>query len=561
MASQKADFISLTDLTRFARRQKNVMLVGLHGIGKTSLIEAVFNAHYGVEGKDWLYFNGATIDAYIHLLGIPKTVQDEAGNDVTRMVPPEQLNHHIRAIYVDEYNRAPKEARNGFMELLQRKSVNGRRFNNLEVVWTSVNPHQGGDYDVEVMDPAQEDRFQAHVHLPYDVNDDYFKLAYGAEIADVVVKWWRALSSDHQLLCSPRRLREAVDAIIDGDNIKYYLADAINATKLVRDVSAEHERSAKKSIIEAMSPEEIASYYSAERVIEESGYFKKYQHIFKSKVMPHLSEKTIESLVKQSPRTNGLAEIIIRAGLYKLEIPQILDLSTDSFTILQLAKIVKSGPSKRNRINENVGSAIPAMEGIFEKFEPIYTRATIVHSARVDKDDLENGRSNRMQTAMEAWSYLTADLPDIQSKLIFVLSYARHPKPKDTQMFAIVDVISRYATYEFKSFVKTLNKTPGGHKFLGELMAMGAALHAMKTQVVSLKGGLVGYFNNAIFTQFIAVICKLLRSKDIRPVLDEVFGADVIAGIANEVLYSQPQNSRPVAAADGMIDVFSKVIN
>ncbi|MDU8350309.1 hypothetical protein RYA05_00185 [Pseudomonas syringae pv. actinidiae] len=560
MASQKSDFINVSDLTRFARRGKNVMLVGLHGIGKTSLIESVFNAHYGVEGKDWLYFNGATIDAYIHLLGIPKTVQDEAGNDVTRMVPPEQLNHHIRAIYVDEYNRAPKEARNGFMELLQRKSVNGRRFKNLEVVWTSVNPHQGGDYDVEVMDPAQEDRFQAHVFLPYDVNDDYFKLVYGAEIADVAIKWWRNLSSDHQLLCSPRRLREAVDAIIEGDNIKYYLADSLNVTKLVKDVLAEHEKASKKSIIEAMSATEIASYYSAERVIEEASYLKKHQHLFKSKVMPNLSEKTIESLVMQSPRTNGLAEIIIRAGLYKLESPQFLDLPTDAFTIAQLAKIVKSGPSKRNRINEKIGSAIPAMEGIFEKFEPIYTRAAIVHSALVEKDDLENGRSNRMQTAMEAWAYLTADLPDIQSKLIFVLSYARHPKPKDTQMFAILDVMSRYATYEFKSFVKTHHQNPDGHRFLGELMVLGAALHAMTMQVVTLKGGLVGYFNNAIFVHFKAVVCKLLRSKDIRPLLESVYGSDVIEGVGHEMLYSQPQHSRPVQAADDMLAALSGTV-
>ena len=41
---------------------------------------------------------------------------------------------------MDEFSRAHKKVRNAVMELIQFKSINGRKFKNLKIVWAAINP-------------------------------------------------------------------------------------------------------------------------------------------------------------------------------------------------------------------------------------------------------------------------------------------------------------------------------------------------------------------------------------------------------------------------------------
>jgi hypothetical protein len=549
-------FAGHDELKLIARRRKNLMITGRHGVGKTGVIIDVFDEVYGEEGKDWVYFNGATMDPWITLLGIPLFVKNDRGEEVTRMVPPEQLSADIRAIYVDEFNRASKEARNGFMELLQRKSVNGRKFKNLEVVWTAINPSHGGEYDVDVLDLAQEDRFQAQIHFPYDVVPEFFHQKFGKSVGDVAVKWWRNLDYEHQLLCSPRRLDDAVQCILEGDNLKHYLPDAINATSLLKSVKEKQNKDSILSIIDALKTEEIPEYFSAQRVIEHAEFFKKHQQVFKQKVLPNLSKAVVDELIQRAPETAGLSDLIVTAGLFNSENTPLAPVLNSDFKLTELLAKINNGPSKASIIGTSKGSSIPFMEPVFEAFSQIYTLATVCHPMT---PTLELGRSDRLLAAMCAWKILTDDLPDIHSKLLFVMSYARHSKQDETQLSKILRAVSNFATYDFQVFVSKRIEDEGAMRFLGDMVGIGGALKALELEHTLRGGGSAGYFGNRTFKAFHVAATKLLRSNNVAPVLYAQFGENLIESIGDFTNYCTSKNPHPIKTMDAFFDKMAGV--
>ena len=78
--------ITNNKLDFWLKKNKNVLLIGNHGVGKTSIV------------MDGFERNG---------------------------------------IFMDEYNRTNPKVRNALMELIQFKSINGRKFPNLKVVWAA----------------------------------------------------------------------------------------------------------------------------------------------------------------------------------------------------------------------------------------------------------------------------------------------------------------------------------------------------------------------------------------------------------------------------------------
>jgi len=211
----------------------NVMFHGKHGVGKTHMVLAAFER----ANLNFMYFSAATMDPWIDFIGVPREMEDDKGAYLELVRPKALRDDTVEAIFLDEYNRAPKKIRNAVMELIQFKSINGHHFPNLKVIWTAVNPDDG-NYDTEGMDDAQKDRFQAHVEVPFKPDPKYFARKFGEDVAEAAVAWWKALSPDVQPKVSPRRLDYALEAYNMGIELRgAILPKAANVSKLVEDLS------------------------------------------------------------------------------------------------------------------------------------------------------------------------------------------------------------------------------------------------------------------------------------------------------------------------------------
>lgn len=211
----------------------NVAFRGKHGTGKTSTIIEAFKRN----NLKWLYFSAPTLDPWVDFLGVPREKTDDNGNVYLDFVLPKALaDGTVEAIFLDEYNRSHKKIRNAVMELIQFKSINGKKFPNLKIVWTAINPSQSEDitYDVEELDPAQLDRFHVIVDVDSSPSKEYFVKVYG-ENGKVAVDWWNSLAkeaSNVQDTISPRRLEYALQMYLKGGDIKDVLGSCVNTTTL-----------------------------------------------------------------------------------------------------------------------------------------------------------------------------------------------------------------------------------------------------------------------------------------------------------------------------------------
>lgn len=204
----------------------NVLLSGKHGVGKTALVKQCFED----AGLNWKYFSASTIDPWTDLVGVPKEK-----DGILEFILPSDLDHdNIEAMFLDEYNRAPKKVRNAVMELVQFGSINGKKFPKLKVVWVAINPDDDDDfnYDVEKLDGAQIDRFHIKVDIKYEPSLAFFKGKYGSTGVSVV-KWWKDLKKEQQLLCSPRRLEYALEVVTAGGDARYVLDKACGIPEFI----------------------------------------------------------------------------------------------------------------------------------------------------------------------------------------------------------------------------------------------------------------------------------------------------------------------------------------
>jgi len=200
----------------------NVLLKGGHGVGKTAMVQEVFDKM----GWVWKYFSASTIDPWVDLVGVPKEK-----DGVLELIRPATLDFdNVEAIFLDEYNRAPKKVRNAVMELIQFGSINGKKFPKLKVVFAAINPDDDDDvsYDVEKLDPAQIDRFHIHLPVPNEPCPYYFKRTHGA-VGTLAVKWWQEQTVEVRALISPRRLEAGLRVwLVKGDPQYVFDAERVN---------------------------------------------------------------------------------------------------------------------------------------------------------------------------------------------------------------------------------------------------------------------------------------------------------------------------------------------
>jgi hypothetical protein len=209
----------------------NVLFVGKHGVGKTSIIINSFERNK----LKWKYYSAATMDPWVDFIGVPRELKDEKGQSYLDLVKPiEWAYDTIEALFFDEFSRSSKKIRNAVMELIQFKSINGKRFEKLKIIWAAINPddEESLEYDVEKLDPAQEDRFHIKVDIPYEPDATYFKNKFGSDISCSSLEWWKGLDPKIKNTVSPRRLDYALTIFISGGDLRDVLPSQSNVSKL-----------------------------------------------------------------------------------------------------------------------------------------------------------------------------------------------------------------------------------------------------------------------------------------------------------------------------------------
>lgn len=242
----------------------NVMLMGLHGVGKTEIIKSVFEAN----GLKWRYFSSSTMDPWTDLIGIPR---ERTEGDLTYLElvrPRDFAEDTVEAIFFDELNRAPKKVLNAVMELIQFKSINGKKFENLKMIWAAINPDDDeASYHVEELDPAQLDRFQIQIQMPYDVDVEYFKEKHGAN-GDIACTWWRRLPKECKKLVSPRRLDNALQYHTTGIPITALIDLKANPSALMTELAVGGSLNKLKELLNKNSNDEIKKLLHNDNVVD-----------------------------------------------------------------------------------------------------------------------------------------------------------------------------------------------------------------------------------------------------------------------------------------------------
>ena len=289
----------------------NVLLIGRHGVGKTARIISAFNRN----NVKWIYFSAATLDPWVDFVGVPKEAKDDTGNPYLDLVRPKWFaEDSVEAIFLDEYNRAPQKVRNATMELLQFKSINGKKFKNLKIVWAAINPEKEDaddnaqpEYDVDKIDPAQRDRFEIQITVPYKPDMGYFRQKYGETMGSAAVQWWHELTSAEKDMVSPRRLDYAVDLFRKNGDVRDCLPEKISVQKFTSELTNGSYRSQMEKIVTAKSATDAAKFISDENAYNSTIKFILQKREYMDMFFPALSEERQANLIKKEPSAQNYA--------------------------------------------------------------------------------------------------------------------------------------------------------------------------------------------------------------------------------------------------------------
>ena len=277
----------------------NVLFVGKHGVGKTAMITEAFTR----AGLKWKYFSASTMDPWVDFIGVPKEVKTEDGRSYLELIRPKEFqDDEVEALFFDEYNRSHKKVRNAVMELIQFKSINGRKFKNLKIIWAAVNPDddESEEYDVEKMDPAQEDRFHVRIEVPYKPSMRFFTKKYGKDIAEAACAWWNELPSAVKNKVSPRRLDYAMHMHANQGDLRDVLPKESNVNKLLLTLRDGPIKKQLKKHYESKDADQAREFLA-----KENNYAASIAHILKTKkyleyYLPLLSQEKLASLLAQN---------------------------------------------------------------------------------------------------------------------------------------------------------------------------------------------------------------------------------------------------------------------
>lgn len=263
---------------------------------------AVIKEAFERAGLRWIYFSAATMDPWTDLMGIPKEMKAADGTSYLDFVRPKHFQYDaVDAIFLDEFNRVGKRVKNSLLELIQFQSINGKKFNNLKMVWAAINPDDDPTqtYDVEPLDPAQLDRFQIIVDVPYFPDVTYFVKKFGA-YGEVAVQWWKELDEETKNQISPRRLDYAMIHFQNKGDLRDVLPARANITKLITELQQGSMVRNLKLFFEQGKKEEAKEFLKLE-----NNYMACEPHILKTRdflsfFLPLLPEEKISTIISKN---------------------------------------------------------------------------------------------------------------------------------------------------------------------------------------------------------------------------------------------------------------------
>lgn len=411
-----------SDLDFWIKNNLNVLFIGKHGVGKTSLVEAAFNKH----GLKWKYFSAATMDPWVDFIGIPKEKKDGDREYLDILPPKDFSDDSIEALFFDEFNRSPKKVRNAVMELIQFKSINGRKFKNLKFIWAAINPkNEKDEYDVEELDPAQVDRFHVHIEVEYKPVKEYFDATYGKELSNSALEWWHSLNVETKNLISPRRLDYCLDIFKRGGNLRHVLPKGINVKDLIKTLKDGPIKDKIQNLITSKSKANIEAFLSdinnrdvITKDIKEAKLFKKSDLI--NTFSEFLPDEDISNLMVVPEFREYIAKNVLKVKKFRDIANAIIASKGNQGLSLKVAKLLKDHGASENGLDLNFKTAsTPDRLDTYKKLENLYDTDNIGASKTISIESFGKAFSevikrshshmirNHMRKACEINKYLT----------------------------------------------------------------------------------------------------------------------------------------------------------
>lgn len=268
-------------------------------------------------------------------------IEEVEGEDTYDITVDEFQNFALECgIFV---HNSPAKVRNASMELIQFKSINGKKYNRLKMVWAAINPYVEEDnkYNVEELDPAQLDRFDFHIEIPYKINIEYFSLKY-PEISKPSVEWWDALPIEQKKIVSPRRLDKALQTFTEGGDLSWVIPKGVNISQLATNLKYGSYQDRLKQVYENKNEDDIKKLINDKNTL--SDFVK---HILKNKTycnffLPYVSDERLSSLLEHDQVINYLMQPTVAAERKQL-ITSIINTKSVKVGVLDKFKsIIKS---------------------------------------------------------------------------------------------------------------------------------------------------------------------------------------------------------------------------
>jgi len=305
----------------------NVLFIGRAGVGKSASVIEAFNR----SELRWKYFSASTMDPWVDFIGVPKEKEDSNGSYLELVRPQEFQNDEIEALFFDEFSRSHKKVRNAVLELIQFKSINGKKFNNLRMVWAAINPEEddgGSKYDVDALDPAQMDRFHVKVEMPYLPHAPYFKQKYGNSMASAAIGWWKALPNETKNNVSPRRLDYALDMYKNNGDMRDVLPHEANVSRLITEINYGSIAAKLRNLYKDGDKEKVKQFLAIENnytasidaIINKSEYMIFFLPLIEDEKIVSLmakNAKVMNFLLKNNTQFKTLLIEVVKAGQNK----------------------------------------------------------------------------------------------------------------------------------------------------------------------------------------------------------------------------------------------------
>lgn len=140
----------------------NIMLVGSHGVGKSEILTAYYQAH-GLRVIP--LFLGQMADPG-DLIGLPVLTHDDDGQSATSYAPPFWFpkDGNPIVLFLDELNRARPEILQTVMDLALNRRLAGHQLPAGSRIISAIN--EGDEYQLTHLDPALVSRFNIYQFCP-----------------------------------------------------------------------------------------------------------------------------------------------------------------------------------------------------------------------------------------------------------------------------------------------------------------------------------------------------------------------------------------------------------